>query len=53
MADELQKRDNILTKIDVIISKLDIDDTTSMLDRNQIRLILTNLKSSLSNCDEK
>ncbi len=50
---DIQKRDNILIRIDEIIEKLEIDDESSMLDRNQIRLILTNLKSSFNNCDEK
>ena len=50
---DIQKRDDILLRIDGIIEKLEIDDESSMLDRNQIRLILTNLKSSFNNCDEK
>ncbi len=53
MAIDIQKRDNILVRIDSIIEKLEIDDESSILDRTQMRLVLTNLRSSLNNCDEK
>lgn len=53
MAIDIQKRDNILVRIDGIIEKLEVGDESSILDRNQIRLVLTNLRSSINNCDEK
>lgn len=54
MEDFRQKKNDIITKIEVINEKLlKIDDENSMADRNQISLIINNLLQSLKNCDEK
>ena len=54
MEEMIQKRDELLTKIDAIVDKLEqVQDDVSLTSRRQIVLILENLKGSLLNCDSK
>ena len=50
----IQQRDNLLSKINIIVEKLEkIDDETTLPKRQQIILILSNLGNVLESCDEK
>ena len=54
MQNLIQKKIDILNKIDAIIEKIEtVEDDTSFSYRQQIQLILSNLSSSLKNCDER
>lgn len=54
MQDLVEKRNGILAKIDIIINKVEsIDDNTTLFEREQIVLILSNLVSTLEHCDKK
>lgn len=54
MDEMIHKRDELLTKIDAIVDKLEqVQDDASLTSRRQIVLILENLKGSLLNCDSK
>lgn len=54
MEELIQRKNEILTKIDIIIEKVEnIDDAVSLLSRQQIILILSNMKSTLEKCDKK
>lgn len=54
MDSTLQKKTELLNRIDVILKKLSqIEDSNWFEDRNKITLILSNLANSLENCDEK
>ena len=52
MQDYTQQIQNLVIKIDAILEHIDKDeDSSSLLDRNQLRLILSNLSNSLKDCD--
>ena len=54
MEELIQKTNELLNRIQVILEKLSkIEDNSSFDDRNRITLILSNLSSSLNNCDDK
>lgn len=54
MEELIKRRDEILTKINIIIEKVENNnDDTSLPKRQQIILILSNLEHILKSCDEK
>ncbi len=54
MEELIQKTNELLNRIQVVLEKLSkIEDNSSFDDRNRITLILSNLSSSLKNCDDK
>ena len=54
MEELIQKTNELLNRIQVVLEKLSkIEDNSSFDDRNRITLILSNLSSSLNNCDDK
>jgi hypothetical protein len=54
MQELIQKKIDILNKIDAVIEKAEkAEDESSLAYRQQIVLILTNLSNSLDKCDEK